>query len=436
MKKNKILILLFFLCSQINAQDSLLTIDQALKIALENNYDVKIAQSDKVISSKNNSAGNAGMLPSVDLSGSYSRSVNSINQKYSNGTEINRDNAGSSALGADAGLTWTIFDGMKMFHTKNRLEELYKISDQSLRIRMEETIESVITAYYSIVKTKQDLKALEEELQLSADRLRIAERKLNNGSGSKMDMLLAKTDYNAQMSSKLSLENTLEAARINLNVLLARPVSNLYMLADTVIVEYKPDLNDLLKNSESRNSSVVLYSIKQKIAELSLKENQSMRWPKISLGAHYLYNKSENDAGFSLLNQSNGFNYGITASLPLFHGFTISRQIENSKQALLSAKLELAAVKQSADAELLVAYRNFTSQMEILRMEEDNISSAREILTVAQERYKIGVSSSVEIQDAQRVYETSVSRLTTARYSAKLAEVRLRKLNGELVTTY
>lgn len=436
MKKNKILILLFFLCSQINAQDSLLTIDQALKIALENNYDVKIAQSDKAISSNNNSAGNAGMLPSIDLSGSYSRSVNSINQKYSNGTEINRDNAGSSALGADAGLTWTIFDGMKMFHTKNRLEELYNISDQSLRIRMEETIESVITAYYSIVKTKQDLKALEEELQLSADRLRIAERKLNNGSGSKMDMLLAKTDYNAQMSSKLSLENTLEAARINLNVLLARPVSNLYMLADTVIVEYKPDLNDLLKNSESRNSSVVLYSINQKIAELSLKENQSMRWPKISLGAHYLYNKSENDAGFSLLNQSNGFNYGITASLPLFHGFTISRQIENSKQALLSAKLELAAVKQSTDAELLIAYRNFTSQMEILRMEEDNISSAREILTVAQERYKIGVSSSVEIQDAQKVYETSVSRLTTARYNAKLAEVRLRKLNGELVTTY
>ena len=197
MMKSKIAFLLILISPFIsNAQDSLLTLDNAIKNALESNFDVQIYSSMNAEAKNNATAGNAGMLPNADVSGGYVKSVSSIDQKYSSGSEIKRDGSGSSVLSMDAGITWTIFDGMKMFYTRDKLSSVVRQSDQQLKIQIENTIESIISAYYSIIKNRQDLKAVREELTLSEDRLKIAERKLNNGSGSKLDMLLAKTDFN------------------------------------------------------------------------------------------------------------------------------------------------------------------------------------------------------------------------------------------------
>ena len=434
MMKSKIAFLLILISPFIsNAQDSLLTLDNAIKNALESNFDVQIYSSMNAEAKNNATAGNAGMLPNADVSGGYVKSVSSIDQKYSSGSEIKRDGSGSSVLSMDAGITWTIFDGMKMFYTRDKLSSVVRQSDQQLKIQIENTIESIISAYYSIIKNRQDLKAVREELTLSEDRLKIAERKLNNGSGSKLDMLLAKTDFNKQKSIELTTQSQLDAAMIELNRLMAKPLENKYQTEDSVIISYRPDIQQMKKELESKNATVALFEINSRIAELSLKESQSMRWPKIALSSHYVYNKTKNDAGFSLYNQSNGYNYGITATLPLFHGFNITRQIRNSRSEVLQAKLELSSIKEQISAELLNSYRNFSNQLELLKMEEENITFAREILNVAQERYRLGISSTLEMQDAQRVFEESVSRLTTARYNTKLSETRLRRLNGELV---
>jgi outer membrane protein len=146
-----------------------------------------------------------------------------------------------------------------------------------------------------------------------------------------------------------------------------------------------------------------------------------------------MYSKSTNENGFTLLNQLQGFNYGITATLPLFDGFNINRQIKNAKLQTIYSDISLEYANLNVRSELYNAYTVFTNNYELLLIEEENIGYAREVLMIANERYRIGVSNSTEQLEAQRTFEEAMKRLADARYFAKVSETRLRKLNGELV---
>lgn len=174
----------------------------------------------------------------------------------------------------------------------------------------------------------------------------------------------------------------------------------------------------------------------QRLAELSLKENQSLRYPRINLGTHYIFNRSTNEAGLTLLNQSQGYNYGATISFPIFHGFNINRQIKNAKLDVLNAKLQLSSWNDIVNADLLNTFRNFNNSIEIMQTEEDNILLAQEVLAIAQERYRIGISNAIELQDAFRSFEESMTRLVNSRFDAKTNETELRRLSGRLISDF
>jgi outer membrane protein len=436
MKRNKfVLLFLLFASFTVCGQESKLTIENAVKAALEKNYDVLIYSNLTEIEANNNTIGNAGMLPNVDVNGSYTNSTNDLKQEYNTGAEVNRDASGSTNTNIDAGLVWTVFDGMKMFHTKKKLDGLFYQSEQQLKIQMEVTITDVVNAYYSIIINQQLLKATQQEIKLLEERLMLAERKLNNGSGSKLEQLQAKLEFNRKKSIELATISQIEESKMNLNRLMARSLDSPVITEDTIIISFRPTLEEL-KRSLPENNNLRYYEMNQRLAELSLKENQALRYPRINLGTHYIFNRSTNEAGFTLLNQSQGFNYGATISFPIFHGFNINRQIKNAKVEVLNAKLQLSSWNDIVNADLLNTYRNFTNSLEILQTEEDNILLAREVLVIAQERYRIGISNGIELQDSFRTFEESMSRLVNARFDAKTNETNLRKISGRLISDF
>jgi outer membrane protein TolC len=427
------LILLFIFPFKTFAQDSLLTIQQAIEIALKNNYDIKIASNSNKQQENNNTAGNAGMLPVIEARGSYTHSSNSLKQKYNNGTEVNKDASNATATVGDVGATWTVFDGLKMFYTKEKLSQLSFASQDQFKMQVESSLQELIASYYTIVRQEQLLKSMREEIKLSEERNKIAERKMTNGSGSRLEWLQAKTEYNRQKALELQLESEAEAARIKLNRLLGRNIETSFRTEDTVIITYKPMYDQLKRTVVEQNNRLNYFRRNQHIANLELRENQSLRLPVIAVNAHYTYTKNTSEAGFNLLNQAQGFNYGATAIIPLFHGFNISRQIKNSKLDLMNADLSLESATASINEELYNAWRDFSNNLELLQMEEQNILYAREILTVSQERFRVGSSNAVELQESRRTFEDAMTRLVDARYQAKISETTLKRLNGELV---
>jgi outer membrane protein len=431
----KKLIIAFFLLGpfSIFAQDNFLTLDSAIAIMLRNNYDVRIVGAQSEQAKNNNTAGNAGMLPTVDVNAAYVKSTTSLTQEYNTGSEIKRDAAGAKTANANLEATWTIFNGLRMFYTRERLSNEFNQSLDRMKMQMETSIEDLVSVYYTIIRQNQLLKALREEIKLSDDRLIIADRKMQNGSGSRLDWLQAKTEYNRQQSLLIQLQSSDTGARINLNQLLGRELEVQFTIPDTVIVDYHPDYSQLKKTVVEQNNTLKFYSKDLRIAELQMKEAKALRSPVIDVNARYGYTNNSNEAGFVLENKSTGFYYGAQLYVPLFQGFNIRRQVRNAKLDVSIADLTLQSYKLQVSRELMDAWRNYNDNLELLRMEEENIVFAREVLSVAHERYRIGLSSIVDLQEAQRTFEQAMVRVADARYNTKITETALRRLNGELI---
>ncbi len=430
--KHKIATLLFVI-STLSASAQVLTLSDALKIVLENNYDLKIAKEDIDIAKLNAARGNAGMLPTVGVSGSLGLASNNTKQEFSNGTVVDKNAASTQTSAVGAGMSWTLFDGMKMFATYDRLQEEKGRSELALRLQIENTVAQLINTYSGIVKQKQLLIAADTALQLYEERMHISKSRWDLGAGSKIEYLQAKVDMNAQKTMHLQQRNKLESLKIDLNELLSRPSLTVFDVVDSLQVNYHPSLDDMKTEAMKKNTSILLGASQQRSMALMLKEVSAARYPRVNWNAGYNYNNTDNQAGFILQNRNLGWSTGLTASWTIYNGHQVSRQIEGSKIRLQQSQYTLDKTTQQVDAAVVKAYVFFTNALAVLDQEQENQALAAEVIQVSMERYRLGNASNLELKDAQRSFEEAQSRLVSARYDAKLAETELLRLNGMLV---
>ncbi len=435
MRKSFFFLFVFFaLARYVDAQEKL-TLPDAFTIALKNNYSILVSKNEQQITVNNNTPGNAGLLPSVSLNASGNKAINDTKQQYSNGApEVNRKGVASDNLSANAVLDWTIFDGFKMFATKNKLSELKVIGELNTKIQIENTLEQIISSYYTIVKQKQLLKASQEAIDIYEERVLIAQTKFEIGSSSKIDLLQAKVDYNAQRSEQLNEQTALRDAKLNLNQLLSRALDAQFDVADTAIpISYHPKLDDLKTSTVSQNNELLSAQRNVNLASFELNEIKSQRYPRIGVNAGYYYAKTDNAASLILLNQNTGPGYGFNISWNIFSGSVVNSRVKNAKLDYQNSTLRLSDIKTQVEANLLSAYQTFESNLELLKLEEENLALAIENVTVSFERYRVGKGTQIELTLAQKSLDDAQNRTVSARYNTKLSETVLMKLNGELV---
>lgn len=431
MKSRIFFFFLLLICESAFSQQPF-TLENAVDRALNNNFSIRIAHNESEIKSNDVSAGNAGMLPQVDATGAYTKSINSTKQEYSNGTEINKDGAQQTVLSAGVTLDWVLFDGMRMFASYDKLKALSEQGRIDLKIQMESVIEAVYKTYYGVVRESQLLKALQESFVFYQDRLSIAEKKYNIGSSSKLDFLQSKVDLNAQQAAILQQQENLTNAHTELNRLLVFPVDSSYAVADTIIINYNPDYASL-KNNLANNFQLQSIEKNISISNYALKEIRGQRFPVISGNAGYLFSDNKNDAGFFARNQNTGLQFGITARYNLFNGFNTSRQIRNAKLGLLNSQLSFEQATHTLNADLIIAFGHFKNSNDRLKLEEDNIGYARENASVYTESFRLGSANTLQVKLAQESLNVALARLINARYDTKIAEAVLMRLSGQLV---
>jgi outer membrane protein len=412
-----------------------LTLPDAFAIGLKNNYSITIARNDALKAANDNIPGNAGLLPSVSLNASGNKSINDTKQKYSNGAaDVNRNKVASDNLAASGVLDWTIFDGFKMFATKSRLNELQIIGELDAKVQIENTLEQIISSYYSVVREKQLLKAVQEAINIYQERVRIAQTKFEIGSSAKIDLLQAKVDYNAQRSEQLNEQTVLRNAKITLNRLLSRPADTEFDVADTTIpIVYAPKLEELKTTVVKQNYTLLSAERNVNVSSFTLNEVKSERYPRIGVTAGYYYSKTDNAASLVLLNQNTGPAYGFNISWNIFNGSVVNSRIKNARLDYENSTLHLSDIKTQIEADLLSAYQTFESNLELLKLEEENLVLAVENVQVSLERYRVGKGTQIELTLAQKNLDDAENRTVSARYNTKLSETTLMKLNGELV---
>ncbi|MDZ7715951.1 MAG: TolC family protein [Balneolaceae bacterium] len=433
----KFLVVLFaglFLNCNIYAQDTL-SVDRAVQIGMENNFSIRIARNESELAVNNNSLGNAGFLPSLSATGSRIYRNENNSQEFAAQSGIpnqTTNNAKSNSTNASASLSWTIFDGLKMFTTREKLEELQKLSQEQLQLSIENNVAQIITAYHDVIRQQKIYDVLQNTVEISEERIDIAETQLDLGSRSEYDLLQARTDLNADRAAVIRQEVRLNNAKVNLNEVLGRDTNIEFSVYPTISINEDLAYAELLQQAMSNNINLAIERTNQDVAELQIDEIQAERFPEIDLSTGYGYSRLESDAGFLALTETDGFNYGVTARWSLFDGFNVNRRIQNAKIQLKNQQLALEQQEQAVEGSLARQFKSYLNSLKLVKLEAENLTFAEQSLEIALERFRLGSINSIELREVQRTLINAESRLIQARFEAKVAETELLRLGGSV----
>ncbi len=434
MKKN-ILILALVLSglNVVEAQDTLEP-SEAIQIGLENHFDIRLVRLDAQIAENNLSLGNAGFLPRIDLNAGQNFSVTDSKQEFLSGTVNDRKGARSSALNAGAQLNWTLFDGLQMFIGYDRLQEMQQKSELQLLLTVEYAVQQILGQYYQLVNLKQQLRVLDKTIRLDQERLQLAENMLAIGSGSRLDLLQAQVDLNADSAALLGLLDRQQQTKALLNQLLARDARTLFEVADTFNLRHDLVFDQLAASMMERNTSLGLAQNDERQSLLLLREIRGRQLPSLGFTMGYNFLNQQSESGFISSNRSSGMTYGLQANMSLFDGFNTQREKRNANILIQSSRIRTESLISELNNELTRHFDSHNSKMRLLSMERQNLMAASENLNIASERYRIGDLSGIEFREAQKNYMVAEGRLLQTILETKLVELQLLQLAGMLAT--
>ena len=422
--------------SYVNAQDDI-ALNDVVALALKRNYDIQLARNNSLATTTNNGYAWAAFAPQLSATGSALWNSNDQSIKFQDATKNASGTNESNNIAGSVLLNWTLFDGTKMFATRNRIAILAEQGELLVKDQMINTISSVITNYYNVVRQKQQLKAIQEQMAVSEERVKLAEKKLQVGTGGKPELLQARVDLNAQRTQVLQQEATIAQLKEQLNALVGQQLPEVYDVGDTIIINANLRADDILQNVENSNYSLQAAHRNFDIADLALHERIGELFPTISFTGQYNYSKNENtrliNPFSTIFSQTNGYNYGFTIAVPILNGFNTGRQIQLAKITSIRQRTLYDQLKTNVNVSIRNAYVNYDNALKVLTIEEETILLAKENVFIALESFKRSVATYIELRTAQQSLADAYNRLIAARYNAKVAETELLRLNGGLL---
>ncbi|QIH37712.1 TolC family protein [Flavobacterium sp. Sr18] len=425
-------ILILFCAATASAQE-VLTLESAVKIALENNYEIKIATNNLTIQKTNVAIGNAGMLPTVTANILDNNSIQNSSQTRQDGTETKLDNAKNNSLTYGVGLDWTIFDGMRMFARMDQLKELQKLGEAQLKLTLITRISDVNAAYYDLVQQQQQLAALDTTIVISNQRLTLAQNRFTIGKASKLEVLNAQVDLNTDQVALLRQKELYANSKILLNQLLARDVATDFKVIEVLKVDSLLLLPELRALAEKQNPQLETQIINKRVAELELKQIKAGRYPTVRVNSAYNFSESQSSLGFVAQSQSRGLNYGFSASLNIFDGFAQNRNEKIAKIQIENSKLNIDQQNLVLNSQLATSYQTYLTNLELIALEENNELIAKQNLNITLDKFRIGTITTLEFRTAQLNYVNAKVRYSNAQFQGKLSEIALRELAGNLI---
>lgn len=431
-----LLSVLFFITGNTAAQgQQQLSLEECIEIALEQNYSLRIVRNQEQLAANNFSRGNAGLLPSLDLRTSFGGNLNSTNQHLNDGGEVQLRNIHNTTTNAGLQGGWMLFDGFRGQIRYQQLEELMELSELNTRLSVENLVARLASEYYFYIQQKQLFSNLQYAVDLSRERVRIEQEHFLLGSGSKVQLLQAEVNLNADSSRLERQYEVLAAASVRLaEVMALEDLTTEFTPADTLIT-VDPGLvyDDLLLDVMSHNASILAAQQNVSLTEKDLQLTRSQRYPYLNLGTGYGFTHNTYQSG-SLSNQQTwGMNYSLTLGVNLYDGRNQQRREKNARIDLENRELGFEQTQQEVRADFITIFNAYSNNLRLLTMETQNLEVARENLDIAFERYRLGALSGFELREVQKDLLEAEERLLSIQYQAKMAEISLMQISGRIL---
>ncbi len=422
-----------FCINNLNAQQ-MLTKEEAVKLALDNNYDIKIANNNVQVAENNTSVLNSGYLPTVTGTAGATYNLDNTEAEFSNGNSTVLNGAESSRYNAGVSLNYTIFDGLGRHYNYKRLKEQYQLSELQARETIENTIVQLFSVYYNVAQLSENLETLDQTLLVTKDRLVRAEYQFDYGQNTKLEVLNAEVDINTDSINIINTKQDLKIAKRDLKLVLGETFTEDFNVETEVdfLLQFKKD--SLFEKAKQRNVALLQTEKNIAISQLDIKSGKSAYLPTLGLTGSYGWNKNNNNAAsFVTVSTNTGLSGGLNLSWNLFDGGATMTRVRNAKVNLETLQLQKENILLSIQRDFDNAWDDYMNKLEIYNIQEKNIITAQNNFDRTQEKFKIGQVNSIEFRQAQlNLLNTELSR-NQAKYAAKLAELQLLQISGELL---
>lgn len=427
-----ICVAVFAFSGKVAAQEKL-TLEQAMQTATSQNISLKRARQQARVAQNNAYRGNAGLLPTITAQGGINYSNNNSTFEFASGDKQSQNGAMSVSTNASVSANYVLYNGglnQQNYKSLKLAAEQSNVATQQVKQTM---LVGLVASYYNIAELQENYRVALEGVKISQDRLERAKKRQEFGSSNSINVLNSEVSLNNDNLTVVRLKQQLENAKRNLNVFLGRDVNQDFVVDSPGDFKAIATLESL--KQEAYNKNVQLRNIKynQLSSELNLKLAQGTFLPTVSLNASYGYNRSQNQAGFILVNQSLGLSAGLTINYTIFDGNRRKKNVQNAKISIDVNKTEYEEVKQQIDRDITNAYANYQNNLNIMKLNEQNVIIAQKNFDAIQSSYKLGQSTNTAFREAQLGLIQARINNINAKFKAKFAEMSVLLLTGRLL---
>ncbi len=411
-----------------------LSLQDAINVSLQNNYQIQIAQFQAAQSKVNNTWGEAGRYPQISLSATQG---NNVSDQSQNPTSFIQELLISNSVQGGLDLNWTLFNGFSVKANKERLDQVEAQSEGNAAVVIENTIQAVVLAYYNVQLQKEKLKILREVLQTSKDRYDYNLLKEEIGTSVSTDILQFQTQMLTDSSNVMMQEIAVRNALRNLNVLMAADSEIQYELSDNLFDDFPSyQLDDLKTKMESNNQNLKNQYINTEIFKQDVKLAKSTMYPVVSFNAGASANRSSYRIGdFPPMAGTNINYYGnFSLTFNLFNGGKVKRAIQSADIQTKINELQIDELKQSLNRDLTQAYELYEMRLKVYQLNQEAVEVAQKNLISAEAKYEAGTYNSFNYRDVNLAYLNAGIAVLEAVYNLIDSKTELTRLTGGLLS--
>ncbi|MHA8107908.1 TolC family protein [Aquirufa sp. A-Brett2-W8] len=430
------LALFAILCPLVVEAQQVLTLEDAIQQGISKQYSIQISRQRERIAANENTLGNAGFLPTVTGTASKNYTISGLDQSFFGGLRPPLVQSGVNSNSGNAGvvMAWTLYDGQGMFILRDRFKELQNLGAKQTETNIENLIALISSTYYDLIRQNLRVNNFKKGLEISNDRLKLAKDRYEVGQGSKVDYYSAQVDYNEDKALLIAQEQSFTNTKIGFNTILIKDYKSDFQINTNIDLLPKLKLGELKMSALSQNPNLISAILSKKISDLDTKSLQSQQKPQIDLLAGYAMNNVANGAGFGVeKGSSDVFNYGLRATINIFDGYNQKRRIQNAKINAEIAAIQIDDLKNALLSSLERTYVTYENSMNLIQLETENYTIAKQNIEIAFDRFKVGIATSYELREVQRNAVAAETRLIEAKFAAKSAEIELIRLSGNLL---
>ena len=417
-----------------NGQDKL-TVNDAVKLALENNLDIKISENQNEILKNNASFLNSGYLPRVSSRVGFNKSNQNIEIETPNNLSGKLDNMKSENSFSNVSIEYILFDnnGRKFNYKKSK--ELSNRSGLEVKEVIENTLLQLYTVFYEVCRLSEEKDIVKSSLEISKSRLERNKIKFDFGQSTKLELLNAEVDVNTDSIRYLNAVKNLSNAKRDLNLVMNVDLNSDYILDKEIVYNSAENIINFYDNASKNNTKLKIYAKSVEISDFELKSIRSTYLPTVGLNGSYDWNESINDNPYAFFNKNiyDGISGGINFRWDIFNQGKRITANKNAKVMLENSKIEKEKAFLIFQKELNNSYETYNNNLFILEVQEQSLNTSNNNFLRNLEKYDIGIVSSIEFRNAQlNLLNAKLSR-NTARYEAKLSELYFLKISGKII---